>query len=263
MKTFQRPSQEDLLSYQELQDRKITEKIVKDGETLWYVKMNYNEDIKKREKLAYLIGSPWANIAEVDDIDDIELEQLAGLGIVSSDNKRAKDIYLVRLAQSYSVADLPQRDLTLATARELVYSLLVRRRDAHQKNRVYISGVPISFDYHVAFLQEGEGLRTEDGFYSREPKDWRVKMTEQTISTQSLLSFSGYSYTHFVHDLEVYKQEVQGFCEVIRTDKRNYVQVATTAGFNRDEATTVSTFIEESRNNLNPLRLIQVTTQDL
>lgn len=262
MKTFQKPSKEDLSPYPELLD--VKEKVVKDGSIFWYVKMSYNENIKKREKLAYLLGSPWTNISTVEDINDIELEQLTRLEIVTPGSKRAKDIYLVCLAQNYSIADLPQKDLTNATARELVFSLLVRRRDAHKDNRVYISGVPISFDYHVAFLQEGEALRTEDGFYSREPKDWRVKVTEQTVSTQSVRSLSANDiYTHFVNDVEVYKQEVQNFCEVIRTDKRDYVQVATTAGFNQDEAVTVSTFIEESRNNLSPSRLIQVTTQDL
>lgn len=261
MRTFQKPSLEDLSSYPELQT--VKEKIVKDGSIFWYVKANYNEDIKKRERLAYLLGSQWTNIAAIDDINDTELEQLTRLGIVVPDRKRAKEVYLVRLAQNYSIEELPLSDLTGATSRELVYSQWVRRRDAHKDNRVYLSGIPISFDYHIAFLQEGDGLRTEDQFYSREPKEWRVKVSKQTVSTQDVRLLSGNDiYTHFVNDVEAYKQEVQNFCEVIRTDKRDYVQMSTTAGFSQEEAVTISTFIEESRDNLNPSRLIQVTTQE-
>lgn len=261
MKIFQKPNQEELSVYPEL----LTDikQLVKDDQSFWYVKTKYNADIKKREKLAYLLGSPWLNIPVVKDINSEEFQQLTDFEIVSPDSKKNEDIYLIRLAQNYTITELPQKNLTTATARELIFSLWVRRRDAHKRNRAYVDGIPISFDYHIAFLQEGEGLRTEDEFYSREPKEWRVKITDQTVSTQSVRSLSGNDYTHFVTDIEVYKQEIRNFSEVIRTDRRNYVQVAMTAGFNQNEAITISTFLEESRKDLNPSKLIQVTTQDL
>jgi hypothetical protein len=49
-------------------------------------------------------------------------------------------------------------------AGELVFSLWVRRRDAHPWNRAYVGGVPGFFDHHTAFGAEADNVSL-DGFF--------------------------------------------------------------------------------------------------
>ena len=94
--------------------------------------------------------------------DESEINELDAL--LPELSVRQGDTWLIRLAQDCSIKDLPIKDLTRAIAGELVFSLWIRRRDAHFSNRAlvdgfgvggYISGAkPIDF---TADLHEVEG----------------------------------------------------------------------------------------------------------
>lgn len=81
---------------------------------------------------------------------------------------------------------LPIGDLDEAAAAEMVFSLWIRRRDAHAHNRVYVAGIPAFFDHGSAFrridLDTFFGEDLDAGYPSR----WRVEPTAGNPDTESV-----------------------------------------------------------------------------
>lgn len=259
---FLKPEEDELIKLGE-ELKTYLDKIIKTEDGIfWYIKTGHNEDHKKREKLAYILGRNWVNVAEVKDIDEEELNQLVSLGYPVQ-NHKFSDIYLTKLGQGYSFSELIQKDINEAVAGELIFSLWIRRRDAHVKNRIYLNGIPIFFDHHIAFLAEGEDLRSEDGFYAKEPQNWKVKVSGNvptTIIAREELKDNA-QYYHFINNLEKYKETIQKITEILKSDKRDYKSIAQEVGFNQEEAEKISVFLEESKNNLDVGKLISISTQ--
>jgi hypothetical protein len=114
------------------------------------------------------LGANWVNIAHsIPGSEAIDARDLEGRSV----GPFAKP--LVRLAQDYSVEELPLGDNDAAIAAELVFCLWVRRRDPHAWNRAYVRGVPVFFDQHVAFDDRSLEDFFETGDASH-PPHWRV-----------------------------------------------------------------------------------------
>lgn len=184
--------------------------IVSDGSRSWVVKpRNVATNEEKRDYLEYLLGNKFANIAEVKLLnpdEHNEIKSLSGRG----DESTPSNTYLVRLAGSYILEELPCKTLEEAVAAELVYSTWIRRRDTHVDNRVYVDGIPIFFDHHIAFDAEGvqnaETFFTTGGSYGHADR-WRVKSTTEPMAT---LKARGVDRNvagahHYVNDMEEFK----------------------------------------------------------
>jgi hypothetical protein len=95
----------------------------------------------RMDLLGYRLGLGRLNVPEVRLADDA----------MRADMANSACSHLVRLCQSYDPRTLPVRDLSTAIAGELVFSTWITRRDAHNHNRVFVRGVPMFFDFGVAF----------------------------------------------------------------------------------------------------------------
>jgi hypothetical protein len=98
-------------------------------------------------------------------------------------------------------------DLDDALARELVFSLWIRRRDAHAWNRVYVAGVPVFFDSHIAFGVEPNHVPL-DGFFEMGCDDgyagrWRTRVLgqDETPTTNGERALPQGEAAHRVRDL--------------------------------------------------------------
>lgn len=186
--------------------------LVEDGEKFWVVKHTPGlVDIEKRELLGYLLGHRFANVAEVRLLDgENELRQIRSLSS-RGEESNSSNTFLIRLARSYTVDELPCKTPDQAVARELVYSTWIRRRDTHADNRVYVEGVPIFFDHHVAFLAEPHNAEIAN-FFNLQPPDyghagaWRVRERKERITT--LEARAGNKTYHYVDSLDGFKKEV-------------------------------------------------------
>lgn len=131
------------------------------------------------EMLGYRLAGSWLNIPET--IPGSEAPGAMSLsGAVATDAQGP----LIRVGQTLTLNELPIRDLDEAIASELAYSVWVRRRDPSYWNRVYVDGVPVFFDHHIAFGTEHDH-RSLDGFLSPGPDggyagQWRLRTLGQS-----------------------------------------------------------------------------------
>lgn len=150
--------------------------VVFNGNKYWIVKnVGISTGEERIEFLAFNLGYKIANIAEVKLLNDEEMKKIRGL---IDEDFSGKVSYLIRLGGSYSLNDLPIKDLEEAVAMELVFSLWTMRRDAHARNREYVEDrIPIFFDHGTSFLREPTLLDIEKFFkHSGEGHagSWRV-----------------------------------------------------------------------------------------
>ncbi len=152
MKYIKKPNINFLLKYKdELADQKGNDqrnRIISFKGKYWYVKtINDNSKKKNFDLLSYKLGKGWLNTPEVMLLTDSQRRILSKKLFGEEEN-----IYLIRLAQDYSAKDLPIKNFTEAIASEIVFSIWIMRRDAHNSNRTIINGkIPIFFDMEVGF----------------------------------------------------------------------------------------------------------------
>src|SRR5436305_1920804 len=121
------------MSYSLLSNEELTQyaptlipHVIKDEAGFWFVKYKPgSRDEDKRDLLTYLLGKEICNIAEVkllsvSEHSDIQSKLNLPIG---SDNRNT---FLVKLASTYSLDDLPNKEIEKAVATELVYSIWIR-----------------------------------------------------------------------------------------------------------------------------------------
>lgn len=217
---FRQLTQEERIKIAECLRNEGRFRIVTDGGKIWVIKHNHHQDSEKRDLLGYLLGKDFLNVAEVKLVTNPEVESLKLL--LGSSEIRKDDTFLVRLAHSYTLQEIPCRTVEEATAAELVYSVWIRRRDPHIDNRVYIEGVPIFFDFHIAFLGEPE-LADATNFFSQTSDYGRAGLWRVKKWGPFLQEFTGAIHPntigafHFVHDLDSFSQYIEKGKDTIRT----------------------------------------------
>src|SRR3989344_208553 len=188
-------------------------RMVTGGQKAWIIKHSGNEDFAKRDQLGFLLGKVFCNISEVKTLSEQELENIKQFSS-PGEYFNSSNTILVRLAHSYSIEELPNKTLEEAVATELVYSVWVRRRDAHTENRVYVKGIPIFFDFHVAFLGE-PNLSDINVFFSQTEDYGRAGLWRVKTWGDFLKQFTGSIHPnaigpfHFVNDTESFYQHVK------------------------------------------------------
>lgn len=230
--------------------------VVTDSSKDWVVKpRNVATNEEKRDLLGYLLGYKFANIAEVKLLtpeEHNEIKILSGRG----DDSTPSNTYLVRLAGSYSLDELPCKTVEEAVAAELVYSTWIRRRDTHVDNRCYITGVPIFFDHHIAF--GAEGVLTAEAFFTAAASYghatfWRVKEIPDQMTTLKARSVDKNlaGAHHYVHNLQEFKNQVdKKVKELPAVLGDNWKSLISQAGFTNEEMEAIYQILANDLNNL-------------
>jgi hypothetical protein len=221
----------------------------------WLVKAkDQRPEQKQRDYLAYLLGKDWANIPQVRTLSDSEFMQLAEL--FPSAPLRNDTTWLVRLVQDYQVNELPIQDLSTAMAAELIFSIWVRRRDAHASNRALIDGIPMFFDFEVAFLGEPKSVEL-DTFLKSGPDsgyvgNWRVYKipNEAELNLSELRKLEqGKPLTLIpVDDEDKFYKALARYVKHIKSIDQQCCQAAVNrAGFGGQQGSEIMKFLIQSR----------------
>lgn len=229
--------------------------IVTDGEKFWVVKHKPGLlDIEKREFLGYLLGHKFSNVAEVKLLDQEEHRQvrtLAGKG----EDSLPSNTFLVRLGGSYPIDDLPCQTVEKAVATELVYSTWIRRRDTHADNRVYVNGIPVFFDHHVAFLGEPEQANIAT-FFNPQPASyghagaWRIKERQDTMTT--LEARTGNKAHHYVKDQNSFKRQIEDAkIDIMNSLENRWKDLIPGAGFTDSKRDEIAAFLKRNLETMN------------
>jgi len=203
-------------------------RIITDEENFWVLKHNSYQDCEKRDLLGFLLGKDFFNIAEVILLNDQQLEEIKQF-VYPGELFTVNNTFLVRLAHSYSPRALLCKTLEEAVATELVYSLWIRRRDAHIDNRTYIKGIPIFFDFHIAFLGESD-LADINVFFSQTQDHGRAGLWRVKVWKDFLAKFTGainpieIGAYHFVNDLNSFYQHVEKSKTILKEKIVNQVE---------------------------------------
>jgi len=133
-----------------------------------------NPNARWPEVLGYRLAGFWLNIPET-----IPGVQATGAVRLTGGALPTTAAPLIRIGQTLARTDLPIRDLDEAIAGELAYSVWIRRRDPSAWNRVYVDGVPLFFDHHIAFGTEPDHQALA-GFLAHGPDggyagQWRLR----------------------------------------------------------------------------------------
>lgn len=203
-------------------------RIVTDEEKIWVIKHNNYPDSLKRDLLGFLLGKGIFNIPEVRLLNNQQLEEIKQFAS-QGESFDINNTFLVRLAHSYSSEELPCKTIEEAVATELVYSIWIRRRDAHIDNRTYVKGIPIFFDFHIAFLGESD-LVDINVFFSQTQDHGRAGLWRVKVWTDFLGQFTGtinpieIGAYHFVNDLNSFYQYVNKSKTILKENIANRVE---------------------------------------
>ncbi|MEK7611305.1 MAG: hypothetical protein AAB486_02940 [Patescibacteria group bacterium] len=249
--SFKIPTSEEILEISPTSNLKV---VIRDSKC-WYVKTS--SDIL-RPYLGYLLGRSICNIAETSLLSNEEVTELKTLLSLPIDSC-ITNTFLVRIASSHKLEELPCQTIEKAVATELVYSVWIRRRDTHADNREYITaGIPVFYDFHIAFLAENNWIHStlffKDSPDYGHPPSWRVKEVSETITTERARNVitPGNKAWHYVNSIENFRQEL-AFAEesVKRLAESDIYSVVTSAGFNNQWAGIITDFLKRNLITLN------------
>lgn len=229
--------------------------VIKDQDKFWFVKYKPGtRDQEKRDLLAYLLGQSFCNISEVKLLSDSEHTDIkTKLNLDEGSNKN--NTFLVRLAGSYSLSELPNQTIEKAVATELVYSIWIRRRDTHSLNRVYLDGIPVFFDHETAFLADPQWAHSTMFFRDNpdygHPGFWRVKTMPPSEKMETMKARNTHNGNdrahHYVYSLDEFKKEIVKAEESVKNLAiSDLKQTITDAGFNQVEADHINNFLNNN-----------------
>lgn len=244
-------------------------RMVTDDNKVWVIKHSGNEDFAKRDFLGFLLGKDFCNISEVKTLNEQELENIKQF---SSNNEyfNTNNTILVRLAHSYSIEELPCKTLEEAVASELVYSVWIRRRDAHIDNRVYFNGIPLFFDFHVAFLGE-QNLSDINTFFSQKDDYGRAGLWRVKIWGDFLEHFTGAIHPnalgsfHFINDWDSFYGQIQKVKTTLKERAKNQIEGSVRAAkFSNDREVEIINFLKKNLETLDNdiAKMLEIIKQD-
>ena len=230
--------------------------VVFDGE-YWYVKIRPAR-YKKRDVLGYELGKNIANVAIIRTLnlwEQIKVKKALGkLGYKRS-------CWISKIVQKYSGGEVLAKDLDSSVARELVYSTLIRRRDTHSFNRVYLDAlnIPVFYDYGTAFL--GEPLLADirkffssAKMYDGSANSWVVIEAENiSLSTKHVRNYERLVRpfsVHFVDNIATFEDQVFDTVECFKNSKWGIKHAARKAGLTFSEEKEIRRFLNKNLDSL-------------
>jgi hypothetical protein len=242
--------------------RDCVRNLISAGDQVWFLKSKSKAE-KKRDLLASHLAAGWLNVAEARDLTADEFRALQHLELLPASPLNAEGTYLVRFALDYDVKALAIRNPDVALAHELVFSLWVRRRDAHAFNRVYKDGVPIFFDFGTAFLGERRLVDLKK-FFRRGPDPgwagwWRLFPWRATgKDTYLLRQMENVSFKTDRPSVLIPVESYEAFFDGLRQCERKIAALAgdhilcglEMAEFSRSQQQEIHTFLMDARDKL-------------
>ncbi len=216
----------------------------------WYVKKT--PDVK-RPFLGYILGKSFCNIAETKLLSDEEMMELKTLFSFNIDASKDNTL-LVRLASSHKLEELPCQTIEKAVATELIYSTWIRRRDTHALNREYNpQGIPVFYDFHIAFLAELKWIHStlffKDSPDYGHPPSWKVKEVSEGVTTERVRDVTTQSSLawHYVRSIKQFVKELSDAEESVKqlasTDIHSLI---ISASFDLPEADRIEDFLRKN-----------------
>ncbi len=245
-----RPELKNWNGYQEL--------IVLKDEKLWIVKNYQDPEMVKRELLVYFLARGLVNAAEVKSLSLEDCHELVKLDLLPQ-NASPYNTLIVRLAQGYSIDELPQKNFDSAMASEFVFSLWVRRRDPDHYNRAYTKeGIPVFFDLNCSLNDEynlKSGMPDIDKFFANHnyglAGSWRVRERGNIPLINSFLREDPYEYGYdFFDNIEDFKDAIDVTAERIIAQKHDLRDLVKKAGYSGEEIEALTTFIATTKKTL-------------
>lgn len=242
--------------------------LVKFENKYWFVKSLRPPEHKKPDYLGWLIGKALVNVAEVRVLTPEEITQLVLVPTLSQIGSTIthENTYLIRLANSYLPEELILKTNDEAIAFELVFSVWIRRRDAHAHNRIYLHDVPIFFDHQTAFLGEQE-LSTISIFFQDPPADhgrasaWRLVIRGREIKTMDGRNIPFFNAAQFVHKPDDFYANIElAVRKIEQLNVDSYLETIKSAGFTEEEAQQRIIFLKNNQNSLSQDIQIMKTT---
>lgn len=219
---------------------------------LWFLNTVGNVDPLRtpRSCLGYLLGKPFANVAEIQALTEEAAQELRNIGLPGASSR----CFIVREASGYIVGELPCKGLDEAIAAELVFSLWIRRRDVHNENHSFTcDGLPVFFDFDVAFVAEGTGEGIEE-FFSRADRgyagSWRVFEVPEAdlpVTTTYSRGLGHQSSLLPVRSFSTFRDYCYRVAEAIQTDNRNIADLADEAKMEPTERDKIVRLLKRGR----------------
>lgn len=224
---------------------------------LWYVNTVGNIDPWRsyRAYFAYLIGKTIVNIPEISLLDQVKVNALHNIGVT----KASINCFIIRVAHEYSTDELPLKSLDEAVAGELVFSLWIRRRDTHVNNRVYnTDGIPIFFDFDVAFLSENKKKNKDIICFFNDCRtgyagQWQVCQkpnSKKNIDNKFVKGNGTQNSIHYVESLDNFKKLCFDISDKIITLKPDISDIAKRASLSDFDTKNSINFLMEECDNL-------------
>ena len=207
--------------------------IIRYGANDYFVKTAASPDERQKDVLACKLVSQLMNVPAVI-VPDSHLRSQIDRALQKSHPPKdleTCELHLVRVCQDHPVSALPIQNLTEAIAAEIVFSTWINRRDAHNSNRVYVSGIPMFFDFGAAF--ETNRARASSQFFKNGPDsgyvpNWRLWKIPKgtTIDTRAIRDRErGRPLTlHPIEDLETFWKKVGHYCDTINKFEESFIE---------------------------------------
>lgn len=260
-KVFEHPEQKiidrikgELRDYWDIVD--YSSKVISFNGKTWLIKSKLEDpELKNRELLAFLLGGSWSNIPEVRLLSSEEFQALSQEALGLDEKASEQNTYLVRLVQDYGIGELPVQSLDSAIASEIAFSSWVLRRDAHAANRAFVRGIPMFFDFHIAFGFEVEDFFREgpDGGYVGNWRLWQIKSNNVLSDTVLLrrLEFDKKIAAIPIINKSHFEASLFQDAERIRNFDRNYLyKTIKKAGFSEERCSKLNEILQKSSANL-------------
>lgn len=252
------------------EESNIGDVLVKGDGKIWYLNKIGNVDLLRtqRARFVYLLSQPFANVAEIQILTEEAAQALRKIGF----NEASSQCFIIREASSYARGELLCKSLDEAMAAELVFSLWIRRRDAHNENRSFTcDGLPVFFDFDVAFSSFGFGEKLEEFFGRNDPgypgqwKLFEVHETDLPITTFYSKKNGRQNSVLPVKSIGEFKNHCNRVARLIQSDSRNYGELASQATVDKDEQRRILSILTRNKSAIvdEVETMLKVVTQGL
>lgn len=224
--------------------------VVRFDNKLWCVKKCEDNHARNRELLLYSLGRGLVNVAEIRALTSDEFAVVKEM-VVLREGAVFQNTLMSRLVQDYSKDELPLKGLDDAVAGELVFSLWVRRRDAHDYNHWYTKEfLPVFYDLSASLDYGHERFNDVNIFFENHDCGyagaWRVRERNGSFAVRG----SSANCVHPIDSISGFKRAVGSVTRSIASRRFELKDLVENAGFTGADIETQVRFLETTKTSL-------------